>query len=581
MNGFSLLFFAALLFLLVIGVDSHNSHILKQNIGSNGNVTTRGFHLSKTCGAQTLLDKLTPAAKNKLFALENVISNYLQTHKNRATTSDGFCDGACDSLKIYTIFHVLYNPDIPDSNVPTQLIFQELQGWTAAYSGILAESASIRSYFDDRVMKSDSALSIEFVLLKVIRLVASEPTYPNPNLGDNIIKEYRNGGSSIILGDNGDYAYLNVWVTNMYQPGANSYVAGYATFPVIFPKGRDGIVLHYSQVGEVTVGFHETGHYFNLYHTFQGNSCSGSGDLVEDTPQQAEASFSISDCAEWRECDGTLCTPPNCQDPVMHEDAMDYGECIEPIFTHGQADRIEALLCSQTPERGYVCRQDSDGTPSEPADNNNDISIFRAKLGEYCEAIACQSCLQDVPCCCETGLRCSRNSCVPDEIESCGDGICQSEFENKWNCYDCQSCGDGHCDVQLGETPRNCPEDCFCGDGCCTSFEYQSNCAQDCPTTSRQDSCPFADLCEALGYVSDSLEVSIDPRTRYARNRIALKLSPEGSKRTLFWIDSRSGQLVSKDMKLRRKFWTASAPRVSDKQIVVVDGDRNCKEINW
>lgn len=34
---------------------------------------------------------------------------------------------------------------------------------------------------------------------------------------------------------------------------------------------------------------HEIGHWLDLFHTFQGNSCSGPGDFIPDTPRQLNA----------------------------------------------------------------------------------------------------------------------------------------------------------------------------------------------------------------------------------------------------------------------------------------------------
>ena len=99
----------------------------------------------------------------------------------------------------------------------------------------------------------------------------------------------------------GGYDALNVYFLTRVVAGA----AGFCPTP--FKNNtkpgqsnfiRDGCVINSSTIpggsskefnlGSTTT--HEIGHWFNLHHPFDGYSCTGEGDLVDDTPPQKSSS---------------------------------------------------------------------------------------------------------------------------------------------------------------------------------------------------------------------------------------------------------------------------------------------------
>ncbi len=140
--------------------------------------------------------------------------------------------------------------------------------------------------------------------------------------------------------------YLNIYVVKTMDSG----VLGYASFPggptnqdgsvmVHYAFGRTGTALAPNHLGRIAT--HELGHWFSLYHTFNGGCGSDNcltGDLVCDTPPVNNPNYGCPVSANT--CSNDI---PNVIDQVQNY--MDYtNDACKSMFTLGQKNRMHSAL---------------------------------------------------------------------------------------------------------------------------------------------------------------------------------------------------------------------------------------------
>lgn len=158
--------------------------------------------------------------------------------------------------------------------------------------------------------------------------------------------------------------YYNIWFENYIGRGiSGGTVLAYANFPssaAAYPY-NDGVIAGYQYINDGGGGAstldHETGHYFNLYHTWNssGQACGAAcgDDEVDDTPptrgNQDNCPLGETNCAVnyfkiYTNISGgdSLVNYP---DTVNVQNVMNYASCLRMV-SKGQVERMRACLNS-------------------------------------------------------------------------------------------------------------------------------------------------------------------------------------------------------------------------------------------
>jgi hypothetical protein len=329
------------------GADNHDDHAGAKN----------GNHKAHKCHTMEVLEARfseNPALRAKFEEEQASFAKNVEAFASSRRRAGAL------NITIPVVVHVV----LPDPNAVTiSQIERQLQRLTIDFLGDNPDSTNLNSAWQSIRGRS----GIKFVLAKrdpnggctdgVTRTVTTSAPFPtSPTASSKNIKRTAQGGK-----DGWDYTkYLNMWVGDI-----EGGVLGFATFPTLtsYPAADQGVVVGAPYFGEAatacgvadTYGLgrtltHEVGHYFNLFHTFQGG-CNGTGDGVADTPPVSAPFYG---CATGV-ISSTLCTGSPNPPGVMYQNYMDYSDdaCLT-MFTVGQVTRMETAITTLPERTGYA-----------------------------------------------------------------------------------------------------------------------------------------------------------------------------------------------------------------------------------
>jgi hypothetical protein len=267
---------------------------------------------------------------------------------NRALAYEDQSRGVARSglLTIPVAVHVVHNPGNPAQNISTAQIQSQIDVLNEDFRAGNSDVSQVPAVWKNLVADCNIAF----------RLASQDPdgnptdgitrtpsTVPFFTTELDDVKSVATAGADPWPSDD----YLNVWVCNDLRDGIGRVILGYAQFPG-GPPTTDGVVIAnfcFGKGGTAQAPFdlgrtatHEIGHWLDLRHIWGDDrgSCSGS-DMVEDTPNQADATFNTPTFPQISCNNG-----PNGN---MFMNYMDYTDDVAMfMFTQGQSRRMDACL---------------------------------------------------------------------------------------------------------------------------------------------------------------------------------------------------------------------------------------------
>lgn len=258
---------------------------------------------------------------------------YLEAHKEEIA-SKKLQKTSHPKYIIPVVVHVMHN--YGSENVSDTMIKATILRLNNYFKGTYAKN--VRSIFKDLVADCGE---IELRLAKkdpdgncTNGITRTQTKFTN-NANDNV-KDLQNWDGK---------RYLNIWLAASAIIN-NKAVGGYTQMPFSNkPDSTDGILVMASQFVSDNTAAHEAGHWFGLYHPFEGDSCDLLGDGIFDTPPHFYNPHDAFGGEFGNQCGNILynsCTNDSPDLPDLQENIMDYfeGPCAGVMFTWGQKARM-------------------------------------------------------------------------------------------------------------------------------------------------------------------------------------------------------------------------------------------------